>query len=335
MANNFKPVRLPSQPILPRAFSALSQAEEVTVGETRHGIVFENLDQLKAALRRFDIGPKALRDKRIDRFTMTRDYIRDMQLLREAADPSAEIVRAVKERYNVPGRYGLYGAASDHVENQSHHFGIVKVDYKYVMSLGIMGKGPLTEEVVAQEMGTHLALTMAYVTVRYNPVDSIWFNIDLGPYAQMLGLNPRTIERILAQLSQDDSWHRTIALPPHNTARVKSLHMYLNPTSVFYEYEKGQAFLLAGTHGTRIFGASWLRYRPQAKNATTEFVLPKTELLTLNLALPRIFPDGFGPKEAELISKMDDSVPVKGKIDMVISLRDRLAERIRDELLRR
>lgn len=327
-------VRIPSTPVVPTEFTDFSRVLKVRTGEMRRGVVFDSIEQLEAALREFSLGERA-----IVRNRMAERQIRDLQ------NPNAGIIARVRELDNVPGRHNLFWATFNYSSLDNDSLSVVKIDGKYVMNVSVSGKRNPQDRIddltVAERMGAHRAVTEATVVVDYEPVDKLWFNIELGPYAPVLGVDVPTIARIASGLVLDQ-WNNEVGEP--NRFGVDKVRMHLEKTFIHYSFSKGQPNILASVDGTRIFGATnWLPYITDPNAPETElwrvisaepgFTYPGQTHISFELKLPRGFPEGSGKQERQSLEHAHPVVASKEKIDEVFARRESFAQALRDALI--
>lgn len=315
-------VRIPAEPVVPRVFSGLSRAEQVRTHETRSGVVFGSLEELEAALRRFEIGEKA----KVGNIHAQRD-------IGNVSDPNAGIIDRVREFETIPERYSLFGTSFNWTETNNSHISIVRVDGTYVMHLNIPGIESSIEQEIAEGTGAHLALTGSTVIVDYLPVDLLWFNIDLVQYAKILGTNQKDMDELAIQFFHSPD--SKMELETGNVFGVRSFRISVETTSIHYGFDREHPRYLAGSEGTRIFGASaWHSWNSDySERAEYGFTFPSTSHLGMDLRLPRNFPEGSGKRDRPG-EYTTDSVPRQERIDEVYDRRDALVEKVKEVLLR-
>lgn len=194
---------------------------------------------------------------------------------------------------------------------------------------------------VAKRMGAHRAVTEATVVVDYEPVDKLWFNVDLRPYAPVLGVDVPTVARIASGLIVEE-WNNKVGEP--NRFEVDKVRMHIEKTFIHYDFSKGQPHNLASVDGTRIFGAThWMSHIPDPNAPETElwrvtyaepgFTYPGQTSIGFVLKLPRGFPEGSGKQERQVLEHADPVVASQEKIDEVFTRREGFAQALRDALI--
>ncbi len=321
---------------MPESFTEVSRPLELHTSEHSGGVVLDTLDAVDAALRKFETGTLAGSEKPTEKLfdeTVKEHGIMGLAVAMLGADANARnkpsltsmIMEKARKAEN-DGSPRLFDGGFEYEALGTSFFktsiNITKCDEKYVLGINQAYVGNEVEAEVSTSMDTHAALYSAIVYVTYTNVDSLWFNIDLTPYAQIFETFNTTLE------------YNTLQPPPSFTynGRIFEVSFKINSVGSNYDLKGGsdshtRYTPLLVTKDMLMSGATEWGSRYYWDSADKQvtipdgFVVAGQPVLRMEIRLPNNRNNSYGPIAVE-----------QEDIDATIAARDALADKLKEIL---
>ncbi len=302
-----KTIRLPSD--THSRFEALrsntnvSKVSGLNSTQEYESLVFNNLRDLRNALRAFGSEPNSEQTERIVREIM-KTSVRNQREQASLYPKGLEGLRNDVIYYN----HFKGDAAGTGFENGG--VGVSRIDNKYVLTLSIYPEA--REKALKESTGAHRALTSASIDVTFDHIGGIFFNIDLAQFGKAIGAKGNMIN-VSEGFVADPEARQSVRFVHNKRGLTAGLYLFDIPeTNDMPDGERYDGTHMIASSGSRVFGIVNAAIGPEPGTIN---IHPPSMTITF---------------ETENQTNGSTMIADRNVINDIISARDQIADRIRE-----